>query len=502
MYSPYNQGMFVVPFRNACWLTRCGIGLVIRIDVLPDEVLLIIFDFYVDPITFDSCVDPDLHSKPEIEKWISLVHVCRRWRSLVFQSPRRLNLRLFCTPETPARDTLDVWPALPILINGNANFTSSDDNDDVVFALGHNNRVHEVDLWEVYDDDLERILAAMQVPFPKATHLRLSPPPRDQTLLAIPDSFLGGSAPSLRQFELDGIPFPGLSKFLLSTTRLVDLYLRIPRSAYISPEEMVTSLSVLTRLENFTLIIQRFLSHPDNETQRSPLATCSVLSALRDISFRGSSGYLEDLVARIDAPRLYKFSITFNYQPNFGIPQLFKFISRTPALKAPVDAHAIFDSHVVRVSLISPTFPYGVFHVEIGKRPAWHLSILLQVFASSCPLFAVKNLYIKDQGSDLKMTSPVEIPRWREFLQPFVAVKNIYLSNVIAFHIENSLQVLGEDRSIDVLPALQNIYIFLRPPGVGLPDPSELVHSQGPMEQFVAARQLLGQTITIVVSQW
>src|SRR5260221_5208216 len=48
-----------------------------------------------------------------VESWQLLVHVCRRWRSLVFGSPRRLNLRLFCTPETPAKDTLAVWPALP-----------------------------------------------------------------------------------------------------------------------------------------------------------------------------------------------------------------------------------------------------------------------------------------------------------------------------------------------------------------------------------------------------
>ena len=45
-----------------------------------------------------------------------LVHVRRCWRRIVFGSPLRLNLRLFCSKKTPARHTLDVWPALPLII--------------------------------------------------------------------------------------------------------------------------------------------------------------------------------------------------------------------------------------------------------------------------------------------------------------------------------------------------------------------------------------------------
>ena len=97
-----------------------------RIDVLPDDVLLEIFDFYVDMSLL-------YERKTEIEAWQSLVHVCRRWRSLVFRSPRRLNLRLHCTPETPARDTLDVWPALPLIVRGDTTLSGT---DNVIAALG------------------------------------------------------------------------------------------------------------------------------------------------------------------------------------------------------------------------------------------------------------------------------------------------------------------------------------------------------------------------------
>jgi F-box associated protein len=85
------------------WL-RCDVGQVIQIGVLPDDVLLEIFDFYLEKRWRRG-------KKKDVEKWKSLVHVCRRWRSIVFRSPYRLDLKLFCTPKTPSKDTLDVWPA-------------------------------------------------------------------------------------------------------------------------------------------------------------------------------------------------------------------------------------------------------------------------------------------------------------------------------------------------------------------------------------------------------
>ena len=53
--------------------------------------------------------------KRKIESWQSLVHVCRRWRGLVFGSPRRLSLQLFYIPGTSAKLSLDIWLALPLL---------------------------------------------------------------------------------------------------------------------------------------------------------------------------------------------------------------------------------------------------------------------------------------------------------------------------------------------------------------------------------------------------
>ena len=201
--------------------------------------------------------------KTEIEAWQSLVHVCRQWRNVVFGSPRRLNLRLVCKPKTPARDTLDVWPALPLLIWGSM-FSSG--ADDIIVALGHTNRVCQVELWNLEDQQLDKVLAAMQVPFPQLTWLNLTS--NGETPPVVPDSFLGGSAhPHLRHFELDGIPFPGLPKLHLSAAHLVCLFLsNIPHSGYISPEAMATLLSVLSSLYTLILEFQSPQSRPDRKS--------------------------------------------------------------------------------------------------------------------------------------------------------------------------------------------------------------------------------------------
>jgi hypothetical protein len=103
---------------------------VVLIETLPDDSLLAIFDFYVEGVQV---------AKKGVEAWQTLVHVCQRWRSVIFGSPRRLNLQLFCTTETPVRDALDVWPPLPLLIHGSDSPSLGVDN--VIAALEHSDRV-------------------------------------------------------------------------------------------------------------------------------------------------------------------------------------------------------------------------------------------------------------------------------------------------------------------------------------------------------------------------
>jgi hypothetical protein len=444
--------------------------------MLPDDVLLAIFDFCGE--------DHYEYTKGEIEAWQSLVHVCRRWRTVVFGSRHRLNLRLFCTNETPVRD-LDVWPPFPLVIMG----YPSEGVGDII--LEHRDRVDRIFLQQADSSAFEKVFAAMQEPFPELTDLRLSL--YDKTVPVVPNSFLGGSAPRLRILSLDGIPFPGLPKLLLSTTHLVTLRLSdLPHSGYISPEAVVTALSTLTSLDAFSLRFESPRSHPDRASRRSPPLTRSILPVLTSFGFKGVYEYLDDFVARIDAPRLDNFSTTFFNDIVFDTPQFIQFVSRTPVLKSLERAHFIFGDLKARVSVSSWTS--GILpplEVIIScKESDWQVSSLGQV-CTSClpPLTTTKDLYIHEHpGFQPDWQDNVENRQWLELLRPFTTVKNLYLSKEFAPRIVPALQELVGDRTAEVLPALQNIFLEeLRPSGP----------VQEAIGKFVASRRLSGHSITV-----
>jgi len=223
-------------YSPATTADQCNIGRV-TIDILTGDVLLGIFDFYM------ATAYP---LKPD-DRWQTLVHVCRKWRNVIFESPRRLNLQLVCSHRTPVREMLDIWPLLPIMVHSMGHIDHSTDSksglDNIVAALEHNDRICQITL-NLYNPQSESILEATQEPFPALEALTLFGA-RAETAPVIPDSFLGGSAPHLQILLLEHIQFSGLSKFLISATHLDDLHLgSIPHSGYISPEAMATCLSV------------------------------------------------------------------------------------------------------------------------------------------------------------------------------------------------------------------------------------------------------------------
>ena len=111
---------------------------------------------------------------------------------------------------------LNVWPALPLIVGGRV--YPSSDMDNVIAALGQRNRIYEVNLY-LANWQWEKVLPAMQVSSLELTDLRFYSRGRG-TSPVIPDSFLGGSAPRLRYLWLSSVPFPGLSKLLLSAAQL------------------------------------------------------------------------------------------------------------------------------------------------------------------------------------------------------------------------------------------------------------------------------------------
>jgi hypothetical protein len=480
--------IYSIFFNPAVVPDWCDVGRV-TIDMLPDVALLGIFERYMDDVRED--VDDELTA----HAWYTLVHVCQKWRSVVFGSPRRLDIRLFCTDTTPVKETLAIWPLLPIVIE---RYTQPRRIDNIIMALEHNDRVRQIVLLELTNSQLGGVLATTQRPFPTLTDLTIwlgggweERFLDDEPPLVVPESFLGGSAPRLQSLQLERVPFPGLPKLLLPATGLVSLYYwETPHSGYISPEAMVRCVSTLTGLESLKLGFKYPLSRPVRESRRPHPPTRSILPALISFEFEGVSEYLEDLVTRIDAPLLQSLGVSFFHQLTFDTPRLAQFVARTPNIQPPVEARITFSS--INVAVACPPRSPRTFVLAIRCiQSDWQLSSLTQVCSSSFPqafIPTMEHLYIcEPKFGKPRWQDDIEHSQWREVLHPFTAVKYLYISREFASCIAPALQELAGE----VLPSIQKLFLEdLRPSGP----------VQEAIEKFVAARQLAGHPIA--VSHW
>ena len=467
----------------------------VTIDTLPSVALIEIFDIYLSAYSLS---------------WPTLVHVCRRWRDIVFRSPRRLNLELYCTFGRPARAALDIWPPLPISICGYSFQKKGGDVDNIVAALEHRDRVCKINLWDATSLDLELYLPVMREPFSALTSLVLRRVNYDVAEVArFPDSesFLGGSAPHLKSLTLSGIPlpFPGLQNLLLSAKDLVDLHLQnISHSVYFSPDAIVAVISTLTKLEQLELTFQSPRSRPIRENRLPPPITLILLPALTKLTFQGVSGYLEDLVAQIDVPQLQGLSVTFFHQLFFHTPQLSRFIGRAPRLKGYDEARVVFTHLSARVTLRLPSRPNSRVHeirVAISCRhPDLQFLSLVQVCTSSFPhifITRVKHLYVLESRGYQEDEWDIDLEDWRnntqwlQLLRPFVAVKNFYISEKFVPLIAPALRELVGERITEALPAMECLFLD------GLRASGPVRDAIGP---FIAVRQ--PTTHPIIASYW
>jgi hypothetical protein len=469
----------------------------VSINILPDVALLEIFDFYLGGKEQKLAGD-----ERKVDKWLPLVHVCTKWRDLVFGSTRRLGIRLWYKANLPLEEMLSMWPPLPIDIWVDTGKCYYEDTN-IIAALDseHNDRISRINLWDILWSEMEDVLAAMHRPFPALTCLVLAVDVyehmMESPLSAVPDSFLGGSAPHLQILILHHIPFPGLPKLLLSATRLVKLYLtRIPVSVYFPPEVLVDCLSVLTRLEilnvGFDEFGESFLGRFDQTSRYPPPPKRLLLSVLTELSFRGSNEYSEDLVARIDAPLLDTLRIAFFREPVIDTLQLSRFIGRAPKLKTRDEARVVFYQREVSVALPLPQ-TNNVPPLKLGisyKQTQLHLSPLARVCGSSFPkdfIPAVNHLDIIWNLWGSEDPEVIENSEWLELLRPFTAVKSLYISEEAVPRIAPALQELVGERVIEVLPALETLTLYKS--------------ASGPIQEgiarFVSARQLTGHPVAI-----
>jgi hypothetical protein len=213
--------------------------------------------------------------------------------------------------------------------------------------------------------------------------------------------------------------------------------------------------------------------------------------------FEGVSEYLEDFMARIDAPLLGYISINFSHQLVFDIPQLVHFARRTTTFQGLDEVHVHLTHYGLQVEslpltpLTEASFEMSVLSITC-EDPNWQLPSLARFFTSLFPFIHVaEHLYIDESRLPLPRQGDIENMEWLEVFRPFSFVRNLYVSEYLAQRIAPALQDFPGERVADALPALEILFVEnLRPSGL-VPEA---------FGKFVSARQLLGHPVT--VSNW
>ena len=418
-----------------------------------------------------------------------MIQVCRRWRNIIFGSPRRLDLRLVCTNATPARTSLGIWPPFPIVVFCDNPESAVDEKGllNIIAALKHSDRISHVRMYNMTGPALEKVFAGMEEPFPTLRYFHLSS--SHDSVPVFPEAFSAGSAPRLISLSLSGIPFSTSHKFILSISQVESLHLySIPNSGYISPEEMVTFLAALHNLKHLSI---GFRSPPPRPIQTNwPPLTRVILPALTFLHFSGVSEYFEDIAARIDTPVLYMLGVDFFMDLIFHIPLFHDFIDRTKSLGSHNQASMEFSSMRVEIQIGSPSrFDLGVR----CERPDWQLSSISQIFSEQLPLLScVERLKLcNDPLKPWKTDPDTDSSLWLELFRLFTSVQSLYFSETLVPPVAVALQELSEEGTIGLLPSLKSVFLEgLQPAGP----------EQKAIQSFVGSRRLSGHPV--IIQNW
>ena len=405
-------------------------------------------------------------------------------------SPRRLGLRILCEYGAPIESILDSWPTLPLVVKFNAGWTTHIPRN-VMAALRRPDRLCEIDL-HVTSSMLPSIVEVTQKPCQELESIRITveaAPSTPGPSILVPNSFLGGSAPHLREIKLDGIafPFPEIRQVLLSTNNLVELHLfNIPNDAYFSPHDLVTGLSTLVQLKRLTVDFHSPPSSPPPSTTCPPQRT--TLRSLMSLDFHGAREYLEGFVARIDLPAICKIAIRLFNDIFFNIPQFRQFILCLNALRSPARVIVKHSLDSVGVyfeggKLLSEGCSLGTSCGQLGQQLSFVTQILGQL---SSLLSSVHSLDIQSDDGLLIWEEEVDSTRWLELFQPFTHVTGV---RVWERFVPGIVQALAtEGMTAEVLPKLTSLHLDRYRRSLSVAKAAK---------QFVAMRKLSGRTISL-----
>ena len=157
--------------------------------------------------------------------WRKLLHVCQRWRHLIYECSSHLGMYITCTNGAPIVDTLDHLPPLPLIVKYTSTTRRTEQDELGIYqALRLHGRIRLIGI-DLPPSILHKALALMDENFPILEHLSLSyscsADSGDRLPLTLPKAFL---APNLRNLTLSGISLPRRLRLLTSTVSLVTFF--------------------------------------------------------------------------------------------------------------------------------------------------------------------------------------------------------------------------------------------------------------------------------------
>ena len=385
--------------------------------------------------------------------WPTLRRVCQRWRHIVQTSPLVLNLRLYFTPGAPVLRVLEDWPVLPIVLQYggllNLDPPAPEEDINIVAALKQSGRVSSIRLTAT--NSLLEKFSAISEPFLELEELTILSPDNMNTKL--PSTFRWG--PHLRTLHLSRIPLPSFPQLLSPSQGLVDLRLdEIPRAGFFPPYAFANALFGMSQLRTLSL---HFISLPSRRNYLSlpPTGERNVLPALTCLKYRGTSKYLDSLVARIDTPRLGNIDVVFFSQPTIDASELGRFIGRIEMQSSPTQAEIKSTTHSISLSF-SNAYVSSPLRLQVSCRQLdWQLSYMTQVCDQFSPfLFCVQNLGIDSTQSSRQ--DSVGGNQWLELVRSFSGVRDFAFAGE---PMSEFFRALNHTNDTNLLPALRNLRV-------------------------------------------
>ena len=200
-------------------------------------------------------------------------------------------------------------------------------------------------------------------------------------------------------------------------------------------------------------------------------------------------------MAHIDAPLLHSVRIMLFDEHSFDVSELPQFINRSEKFRSlnttRADLAFVEDSVelALRPSPQAETADNIMFVLGFSRRGSfWPPLSLSHVFGSSLPPLALATSERLDIHGGGHRSGPSQLHydmqkvQCLNLLRPFTAVKDLYLSKVVALSVAAALE------DVAVLPSLQNIFIEG-------PQPTGPVQEE--IGQLISARQLSSHPIAV-----